>query len=151
MASEPLRRTEPARPVDPEERRRHLRVVRARERAWRGFRLTPRIGIGVTVGLFVALFAVAASHALLIESQGRLDRLEQRVDEEQAQYEELRAIGTGLESPDRIVEEAEDRGMVATGERDSLVQNQPVAADEPEPVLSSPSPTDMKPYMEDTP
>lgn len=136
-----------------EERRRHLRVVGPRERPWMQLRLTPRAGIGVTVGLFVALFAVAASHALLIESQGRLDRLDQRVSEEQARYSEVQAEVSTLESPDRIREEVEEEGMVPADEQDYLVQSQPVGpeADPEEQPMSPTSQIDLKPYLDTTP
>lgn len=153
MATEPVREAETARPADREERRGHLRLVDGRERPWLPLRLTPRTGITVTVLLFVALFAVAASHALLIESQGRLDRLDQRVNEEQARYEELRADVSTLESPERILDEVDERGMVPADERDWLVQSQPVGpdAEEDEPEVPSTSQIEMKPYLDSTP
>jgi hypothetical protein len=127
--------------------------VSERERAWLRLRLTPRAGIGVTVLLFGALFAVAASHALLIESQGRLDRLDQRVDEEQARFEELQADVSTLEAPERVVEEAQERGMVPADEQDWLVRSQPLGsdADGSEPAMPSTSQIDMKPYLDSTP
>jgi hypothetical protein len=121
---------EVARSLAREERRRHLRVVRPENRPWLRIRLTPRVGIGVTVLLFVALFAVAASHALLIAGQGRLDRLDQQVSEEQARYEALRADVSALESPERILEEAERLGMVPAEGSGWLVQSRPVETGE---------------------
>ena len=50
------------------DRSRHLRVVRPSGPGW-GLRLSPRAGVLLTVLAFAALFAVAASHALLIEGQ----------------------------------------------------------------------------------
>jgi hypothetical protein len=62
-------------------RSRHLRVVRPTRPA---LRLSPRAGVALTVFAFVALFAVAACHALLIEAQSTVDELDRQVAAEQA-------------------------------------------------------------------
>lgn len=145
---------EPARPL-PEERRRHLRVVRAGEKSRSAFRfrLTPRAGIVVTILLFVALFAVAASHALLIESQGRLDRLDQQVADAQSRYEDLQVQVATMESPPRVIEEAKDLGMEEPSEVDWVSQSQPVGEDDEgdgDPESSDTSYPDVKPYLDST-
>jgi hypothetical protein len=134
-------------------RRQHLRIVRDQERPWFRVRLTPRSGIAVTVLLFAALFAVAASHALLIESQARLDRLDQEVGEEQARYLDLQAEVSLLESHERILNEADERGMVRSEDPGWIVQTQPVDdGDEAvEPVGPGTSQVDLKPYLDTTP
>lgn len=145
---------EPATPL-PEERRRHLRVVRPGERprpAFR-FRLTPRSGIVVTILLFVALFAVAASHALLIESQGRLDQLDQQVADAQSRYENLQVEVANLEAPPRVLEEAKGLGMEEPSEVDWVSQSQAVdqSEEDGEPESSDTSYPDVKPYLDSTP
>lgn len=96
---------------------RHLRVVRPETRRRLGLpRLSLRAGVVLTVALFAALFAVAVSHALLIESQVRLDDLDEQVAAEQARYEELRRDVAELEAPDRIVAAARELGMVEAGD-----------------------------------
>lgn len=65
-----------------------------------------------TVGI-VALFALAAFHAMLASGQAQLDQLESRVSDAQARYESLRLDVAELEAPNRIVREAQERlGMV---------------------------------------
>lgn len=70
----------------------------------------------VVVAAFTAaglLFALAASNAMLVSGQARLDRLQRDVAEAQSQYSENRLRVAQLESPDRIVEAARARlGMV---------------------------------------
>jgi cell division protein FtsL len=136
----------------------HLQVVRQGVRA-RQIRLTPRAGVTMVVLLFVALFLVAVSHALLIESQIRLDDLDKQVSEEQAQYEDLREEVAELESPARIQEAATEMGMVPPGETVWIGAEQPAAptddgadgddgAEEGSPNTSH---SDVKPYLGSTP
>lgn len=131
----------------------HLRVVGAHEARRRRLRLTPMAGVGFIVLLFAALFAVAVSHALLIESQARLDRLEEDVAQEQARYERLRVDVAELESPDRILEDARALGMVPADNVRWLTPDRPVAPDEGEPDLetSGTSWEEVKPYVGSTP
>lgn len=147
------RNAEPDASPDRTDRRDHLRVVRGQERPWYRVRLTPRSGIAVTVLLFAALFAVAASHALLIESQARLDRLDQEVGEEQARYLDLQAEVSLLESHERILDEADERGMVRSEDPGWITQSQPVEdGDEAvEPEAPGTSQVDLKPYLDTTP
>jgi cell division protein FtsL len=124
----PTSRRDEVRPLrrDEQEQERHLRVVPRQQ--GRTFRLTPKTGVGLTVGLFTALFGVAVSHALLIEGQIELDRLDEQVAEEQARYERLRLDVAELESPERILSAAEDLGMVAP---DDVVWHTPDQATSP--------------------
>jgi cell division protein FtsL len=156
----PLRRDRIATaPSSTEDRRRHLRVV---GRARRRFRLTPRTGVTLTVLLFVALFAVAVTHALLIESQIRLDRLDDEVAEEQARYERLRREVAELESPERVVADATAMGMVPPPEVVWVTPDTPANAADGEAdddssdgsggeaVSPDTSWADVKPYLEST-
>jgi cell division protein FtsL len=135
------------------DRSHHLRVVR---RARPGIRLSPRAGVVLTILAFVALFAVAVSHALLIERQAAVDELEAEVAVEQARYEELSLQAAELKSPARIKTEATERlGMVAAGEVVWLTPDEPApptdeADDAPEDSPDT-SAARVKPYLEATP
>lgn len=130
---------------------RHLEVVRP-GRAGLRLRLSPRAGVLLTICAFAALFAVAVSHALLIERQARVDDLDARVAEQQARYEELSLEVAQLDSPDRIRREAiEELGMVPAGETVWLTPDEPApAAEDPPPDEGSPntSAARVKPYLE---
>lgn len=134
------------------ERERHLRVVRPGRRRL-NVRLSPRAGVGLTVLLFVALFGVAVSHAVLIQSQASVDGLDQRVAAEQARYEELRQEVAELESPQRILGEATNElGMVPAGQKVWLTPDEPAPTGTTEPPPESPdtSAARVKPYLEPT-
>ena len=133
--------------------RRHLRVVVPRRLGW-GLRLSPRAGVVLTVCAFVALFAVAVSHALLIERQARVDDLDAEVAEQQATYEELSLEVARLKSPDRIRREAtEELGMVPAGDVVWLTPDEPAPRGEDPPDEESPdtSAARVKPYLEAAP
>ena len=137
---------------DDADRSRHLRVV---GRAPAGLRLSPRAGVVLTVLAFVALFAVAVCHALLIERQASIDEMEADVAAEQARYEELSLRAAELKSPARILEEATELGMVPAGETVWLTPDPSAPAtedteDEPEDSPDT-SAARVKPYLEATP
>src|ERR671913_1747495 len=117
MATARVQRPAVVRPLpEREQRSGHLRVVPEVRRRL-ALRLSPRTGVLLTLLLFVALFGVAVSHALLIEGQANLDRLDTQAAAEQARYERLRLEVAELESPDRVVAEARDRlGMGPAGD-----------------------------------
>ncbi len=130
-----------------------LRLVRG---ARNGLGLSPRAGVILTVLAFVALFAVAVCHALLIERQASIDELDARVAEEQARYEELSREVAELEAPARIRTEATDRlGMVPAGEVVWLTPEEPApasaATDEAAEDSPDTSAARVKPYLEATP
>ena len=102
----------------------HLRVVRPTER--RRARLSPATGVALTGLLFALLFAVAIAQTLLVQGQVRLDRLDGELTTEQARYQVLRKDVAQLESPGRIVAEAQKQGMVVP---DDLVYLQPPTPD----------------------
>ena len=134
-------------------RSRHLRVVRP---SGGGLRLSPRVGVVLTVCAFVALFLVAVCHTLLIESQATLDELDADVAAEQARYEELRQEVAALQSPERIKTDAVERlGMVEAGEIVWLTPDEPAppGADAFDDADESPdtSAARVKPYIEATP
>jgi cell division protein FtsL len=134
---------------------RHLRVVPETRRRL-VVRLSPRTGVLLTLLLFAALFGVAVSHALLIESQARLDKLDDQVAAEQDRYERLRMERAELESPERIVDEAQQMGMVPAEDVTWLAPDQAPPGDTGAPAdeaadTSDTSWADVKPYLESTP
>jgi cell division protein FtsL len=70
----------------------------------------------VVVGVVVAalcVFGVVVFHVVLTQNQFRLDALQDQALERQADYDRLRLQVAELESPDRIVADAQQRlGMV---------------------------------------
>lgn len=146
-------RTDVPEPSRADTRRRHLRVVRPDEGRGLRFRLTPVASLGLIVLLFAALFAVAVSHALLIEGQAQLDRLDAEVAEEQARYERLRVDVAELESPERILADARALGMVPADDVQWLTPEEPVAGDgsTAEVETSGTSWEEVKPYVGSTP
>ena len=139
--------------TDRDSDRRHLRVVGPWRPGW-GLRLSPRAGVVLTVCAFAALFAVAVSHALLIERQARVDDLDAEVAEQQARYEELSLEVAQLKSPERIRREAiEELGMVPAGEVVWLTPTEPAPTGDDPPDDESPdtSAARVKPYLEAAP
>lgn len=124
-ATAPARRREPARPglrlVDDA----NLQLAQRRRRG----RFVAVAAATVVCG---SLFALAGAHALLVSGQVRLDRLEGQVSEEQARYQELRLQVAQLESPGRIVAEAQTRlAMVPPPSITYLTPTGPSQAPEP--------------------
>jgi cell division protein FtsL len=146
-------RTDAPHPSRDETPRRHLRAVRPDEGRGLRFRLTPVASLGLIVLLFAALFAVAVSHALLIEGQAQLDRLDAEVAEQQARYERLRVDVAELESPERILADARAQGMVPAEDVHWLTPEKQVSgggsASEVE--TSGTSWEEVKPYVGSTP
>ena len=103
----------------------HLRVVAPSERVRRRH-LTPGMAVLLTAAMFATLLAVAVAHTVLVEGQVRLDELDTQLVDEQARYQELRTEVAELESPTRIVQAAQDMGMVTP---DDLKYLQPPAPD----------------------
>jgi hypothetical protein len=112
-------RLDPARPgraLQPEEtpeERRHLRVVppdyiSARARRRRARRLVVLGGVGVAA----ALFGVVAFHVVLTQSQLNLQQLRSRAEAASVHQQQLRLQAAQLESPERVVEDAQRLGMV---------------------------------------
>ena len=151
-------RNETAEPLEVD--RSHLQLVRPDGRRRPQIKLTPRAGVSVVVLLFVALFLVAASHALLIQNQVKLDDLDKKVAAEQAKYEDLRQDVAEAESPEKIQEQAAAMGMVPGGETVWITSEQQKAGegssddtkkDTDEEDSPDTSYRDVKPYLGSTP
>lgn len=69
-----------------------------------------QIAGALAVGL--SCFALASVHAVLTQGQFTLHELEARAAEQEARYQHLRLEVARLEAPQRIVAEAQRRGMV---------------------------------------
>ena len=109
------RHTAPARrrkPVPAEPRRLQL-VTDARLRDATRQRHARMMAFVVGVIVLGALFGLAAFNAVLVSGQGRLDDLEKRVADAQAEYSANRLKVAELEAPGHVVQVAQDRlGMV---------------------------------------
>ncbi|MBI2708300.1 MAG: hypothetical protein HYX34_01195 [Actinobacteria bacterium] len=68
--------------------------------------------VAVGLALLGALLANAMAHAVLVTGQRRLDDLQQSVRQEQARQARLRLREADLESPQRIVDQAQAQGMI---------------------------------------
>lgn len=138
---------------------RHLRPVEKPTRKPSKKR-SPAVPVIVGAGIvIVALFALAAMHALLIGGQLRLDDLRREQASESEEVRRLRLQVAELEAPDRVLEVARDRlGMVDPGEvgyllpvgvpggEDGPVRVEPAQAPPPPPppVVESRSPEDQE-------
>lgn len=137
-----------------DEVRRHLRVVDdARAAADRRHRRVRALVMLSSAFLTISLFALAAFHAMLASGQARLDELERRVSDAQAQYESLRLEVAELEAPSRIVREAQERlGMVPPPDvtylspSGQLVEEVSQGANGPDPSLTYNEATDRAPW-----
>lgn len=99
----------------------------------------PRVrrAVAVVAVLFgvALLFGVAASHVVLTQNQSKLDALDKRARAAQATYEKLRFQVAELESPERVVAEAQRRlGMVSPA--DVTYVNAPPAPTKADPAVA---------------
>jgi cell division protein FtsL len=77
-------------------------------------RLVRRAVAAAGVVVLLSLFGVVVAHVVLTQNQFRLDELRGRSSTRQAEYDRLRLQVAELESPDRVVADAQQRlGMVA--------------------------------------
>jgi cell division protein FtsL len=113
------RRPAPARGTRPERSaaepaRPDLRVVRAeRDAEAERRRLVRTLVVLGAAGLALCIFGIVVFHVVLTQNQFRLDALQDQALERQAEYDRLRLSVAQLESPDRIVADAQQRlGMV---------------------------------------
>jgi hypothetical protein len=86
-----------------------LRVVAPARRRRPGWQ------VGTLAGalLFVALFAIAGAHTLIVQQQRHIDDVNGRITEAEERAEVLRTDLAELESPERIVREAKETlGMI---------------------------------------
>ncbi len=104
-------RPQPARPARP---RPQLEVVKADQLAEAARRkLVRRLAMAATVAAALSLFGVVVAHVVLTQNQFRLDQLRDRSSLQQAEYDRLRLEVAELESPRRIVADAQQRlGMI---------------------------------------
>ena len=147
------------RPRGPGEVRRHhqktLRRARAKAPTPRRRRSGPapdrhlRLALLTTAVLTVGtIFGAAAFHVLLVQSQFRLDRLEDAAATEQKRYEHLRLEVARLSAPERIVATAAERlGMVAPPEVAYLPAPSPSAADASPASSLAGDWSEVKPYL----
>jgi cell division protein FtsL len=101
----------------------------------------------VVLGVFLmgSLFALAAFHAMLASGQAQLDGIERDVSDAQARYEQLRVEVAELESPSRIVREAQERlGMVPPPDVTYLTPSEAVVNEVGQAAAADPSPTDVE-------
>ena len=88
-----------------------LKVVE--ESTGRSSRMLGIFGTMALLTLFVALFGMAAFHAVIVQGQDRIDALDEQVGVARSETQRLRLRLAELMAPDRIVEEAKSRlGMV---------------------------------------
>lgn len=98
------------------------------------------VAVGVA-GAALCLFGIVVFHVVLTQNQFRLDALQDQALERQSEYDRLRLQVAELESPDRIVADAQQRlGMVAAPKITYLAPT----IEEPEGDLApAPSPADI--------
>jgi cell division protein FtsL len=136
-APTPRRRADPA-------RRPALRVVPERRR-----RLGP---LGVLAGaiVFIVALVLVAFQAFLVAGQQQLDTVEVELTEQTERYQEQRLTVAELESPARIVESAEDLGMVPPPGVTYLTPSGAVTAPPPAPGVPGAAGVyaDIKPHLE---
>jgi cell division protein FtsL len=101
-----------SRPLGAPERRDHrrpaLRVVDTR-RDGSPRSLAHMAGTLLAVVLFASVFSVVICQVLLVQAQSRLDDVDTRLDAQVTMDKQLRQDIAGLESPERIVNEATNR------------------------------------------
>ncbi len=104
------RRQPPAAPS----RRPQLEVVKTEQLAEAARRrLVRRLAVTATVASALCLFGVVVAHVVLTQNQFRLDQLRAVSSSQQAEYDRLRLEVAELESPRRIVADAQQRlGMI---------------------------------------
>ena len=114
-ASAPARRPQPAPAPSTREGRPQLRVLRPGESVAEADRrrlVQTLVVAGAILGA-LCVFGVVVFHVMLTQNQFRLDALQDQALERQAEYDRLRLQVAELESPDRIVADAQQRlGMV---------------------------------------
>lgn len=109
-------------PRAPERERPELRVVEQARRERRR-----RVGLLVSIGVAVAMFAIAGSQTLIISQQGHIDSVNRGIASAEDRAEALRLELAELKSPQHITSEATTRlGMIPA----------------PTPVYLQPRPTD---------
>ncbi len=111
------RHAAPAPRRTPAKERAPLRVVRAPERV----RSVGAMGTLFVVLVFATLFALAALHAVLVETQARIDALDHENHDLQEQLDARVAEEARLDSPDGLREAAAAAGLVEANDVPTLV------------------------------
>jgi cell division protein FtsL len=122
-----------------------LRVVGPKERTPAARARRMRALAVLMVGVVIAgLFGLVGMHVILAQEQFRLDRLETKATDEQATYDQLRLEVAQLESPERIVADAQQRlGMVQPPAVSYLAPSTPAPSSpttNPQPQQTNPQP-----------
>lgn len=109
---------------------RHLRVVEPRKLTAAERRRRARMLLAGGVGLLVmVVFGLVYMHVVLAQRQFAIDRLNTKVQSEQAQYQNLRLAVAQLGSPQNIIATAEGQlGMVQPASVNYLTPNQTVGS-----------------------
>ena len=111
--------------------------------------------MGVFAGaiVFVVALVLVAFQAFLVAGQQRLDTIEVELTGQTERYQEQRLTVAGLESPARIVEAAEDLGMVPPPGVTYLTPSGAVTASPPAGGVPSAADAyaDVKPHLEADP
>jgi hypothetical protein len=117
-ATKPSRRhAAPAPRRAPAKEKAPLRVVKAPERV----RSVGAMGTLFVVLVFATLFALAALHAVLVETQARIDALDHENHDLQEQLDARVAEEARLDSPDGLREAAAAAGLVEATDVPALV------------------------------
>ena len=135
LAAPPLRAPGPGarRPTAPSARPPLRLVDDARLRLAIRQRRARRLLVVAAVLVGASLLALAASHAMMISTQVRLDDLDRRVVEAQARHQALRLEVATLEAPDRVVSVAQERLGMAPPDAVTYLHAAAPAAPTPEP------------------
>ncbi|MBW3645666.1 MAG: cell division protein FtsL [Actinobacteria bacterium] len=134
LAAPPLRAPHPGarRPTAPSARPPLRLVDNARLRLAVRQRRSRRLLVVAAVLVGASLLALAASHAMMVSTQVRLDDLDQRVVEAQARHQALRLEVATLEAPDRVVSVAQERLGMAPPDTVTYLQAAAPAESTPE-------------------
>jgi cell division protein FtsL len=134
----------------PKSLRAGLRVVRPTEASPRIRQRRARLAVTALMALVATgLFGLVALHVLLTQNQFRLDDLRSKATTEEARYQRLRLEVAQLESPERIVADAQQRlGMVEPPSVTYLTPVKPApgateqaTTDDPAALAAGPDPT----------
>lgn len=116
IAPAPARAPRPGSPPRP---RAPLRVLRPQETRTEADqrRFVRQIAVVVTIVAALCVFGVVVFHVVLTQNQFRLESLRDQAADREAEYDRLRLQVAELESPERIVAEAQQRlGMITPPE-----------------------------------
>lgn len=116
-ATKPARRPAPASRRESAKEKAPLRIVAVPERA----RSVGAMGTLFVVLVFATLFALAALHAVLVETQAQIDALDHENHDLREQLDQRLAEEARLDSPDGLREAAAAAGLVEATDVPPLV------------------------------